>query len=69
MKLLLLALIRIYKYLLSPLLGSRCRFFPSCSEYTAEAVEKYGAFKGGVLGLKRIFRCHPWNAGGIDPVP
>ena len=69
MKLLLLALIRIYKYVISPLLGRRCRFFPSCSEYAAEAVEKYGALKGMRLGLKRISRCHPWNPGGFDPVP
>ncbi|MFZ4535874.1 membrane protein insertion efficiency factor YidD [Propionivibrio sp.] len=69
MKLLLLALIRIYKYAISPFLGRRCRFYPSCSEYTAEAVEKYGAFNGTRLGLKRISRCHPWNPGGFDPVP
>ena len=69
MKLLLLTLIRIYKYTVSPFLGSRCRFFPSCSEYTAEAVDKHGAYKGILLGLKRIFRCHPWNPGGFDPVP
>ena len=69
MKLLLLALIRFYRYAISPLLGRRCRFFPSCSEYTAEAVEKYGALKGVHLGLKRLSRCHPWNAGGFDPVP
>ena len=69
MKLLLLALIRFYRYVISPLFGRRCRFFPSCSEYTAEAVEKYGAYKGAVLGLKRLSRCHPWNPGGFDPVP
>jgi len=69
MKLLLLALIRIYQYAISPLIGRRCRFFPSCSEYTVEAVEKYGACKGTRLGLKRISRCHPWNPGGFDPVP
>lgn len=69
MKLLLLALIRIYKYAISPFLGRRCRFFPSCSEYAAEAVEKYGALKGVRLGIKRISRCHPWNPGGFDPVP
>jgi len=69
MKQLLLVLIRIYKYAISPLLGRRCRFFPSCSEYTAEAVEKYGALKGAQLGLKRLSRCHPWNSGGFDPVP
>ena len=69
MKLLLLALIRIYKYVISPFLGRRCRFFPSCSEYAAEALEKHGALKGARLGLKRISRCHPWNPGGFDPVP
>jgi len=69
MKTLLQVLIRFYQYGISPLLGPRCRFFPTCSEYTAEAVTKYGAFKGLGLGLKRIFRCHPWNSGGFDPVP
>jgi len=69
MKQLLLALIRIYQYTISPLLGRRCRFFPSCSEYTAEALHKHGAVKGARLGLKRISRCHPWNPGGFDPVP
>jgi putative membrane protein insertion efficiency factor len=69
MKPLLLALIRIYQYAISPFLGRRCRFFPSCSEYTAEALQKYGALKGARLGLKRISRCHPWNPGGFDPVP
>lgn len=69
MKPFLLALIRIYQYLISPLLGRRCRFFPSCSEYTAEALKKHGVLKGARLGLKRISRCHPWNPGGFDPVP
>ena len=69
MKLLLLALIRIYQYAISPFIGRRCRFFPSCSEYTVEALQKYGALKGTRLGLKRISRCHPWNPGGFDPVP
>lgn len=69
MKLLLLVLIRFYRYTISPLLGRRCRFYPSCSEYTAEAVEKYGALKGAKLGFKRLSRCHPWNTGGFDPVP
>lgn len=66
---LLLALIRCYQYAISPLLGCNCRFSPSCSNYTAEAIEKYGAFKGVGLGLKRILRCHPWHPGGFDPVP
>ena len=69
MKPLLQALIRIYQYTISPMLGSRCRFFPGCPAYTAEAIEKYGAGRGALLGLKRILRCHPWNAGGFDPVP
>ena len=69
MKLLLLGLIRFYQYALSPFLGSRCRFFPSCSAYAAEAVEKYGALKGLGLGLKRLAHCHPWNSGGFDPLP
>ena len=66
---LLLVLIRCYKYAISPLLGQNCRFFPSCSDYTAQAIEKYGALKGSGLALKRILKCHPWNPGGIDPVP
>lgn len=69
MKRLLLALIRCYRFAISPLLGQRCRFFPSCSEYTAEAIEKYGVFKGSRLGIARLLRCHPWNPGGFDPVP
>ncbi|MEI7612115.1 MAG: membrane protein insertion efficiency factor YidD [Betaproteobacteria bacterium] len=69
MKTLIQVLIRFYQYGISPMLGPRCRFLPTCSEYTAEAVTKYGAFKGLRLGLKRIFRCHPWNSGGFDPVP
>ena len=69
MKLLLLAMIRFYRFAISPMLGHRCRFFPSCSEYAAEAIQKYGVFKGLHLGLTRLFRCHPWNQGGFDPVP
>ena len=66
---LLLVLIRCYQYAISPFLGQSCRFYPSCSDYTAQAIEKYGAIKGTYLGLKRILRCHPWNPGGVDPVP
>jgi uncharacterized protein len=69
MKLLLQALIRAYHYAVSPFFGRRCRFYPSCSEYAFEAIEKYGACRGSWLGLKRILRCHPWNAGGFDPIP
>lgn len=69
MKQLLVLLVRLYQYALSPFLGRRCRFFPSCSEYTAEAIQKHGAWKGLRLGLKRVSRCHPWHPGGYDPVP
>ena len=69
MKLLFLVLIRCYKYAISPMLGQNCRFFPSCSDYAAQAIDRYGAYKGADLGLKRIIRCHPWNPGGFDPVP
>lgn len=69
MKYLLIGLIRIYQYAISPFLGRSCRYHPSCSAYALEAVEKYGAFKGGWLACKRIGRCHPWHPGGYDPVP
>ena len=69
MKRLLLGMIRVYQLFLSPVLGSSCRFEPSCSCYTHEAIEKHGAVKGSWLGLKRIGKCHPWNQGGYDPVP
>ncbi len=69
MKLVLIALVRFYQYAISPLFGRRCRYFPTCSEYTVDAIRKYGAIKGGWLGIKRIFRCHPWHPGGYDPVP
>jgi putative membrane protein insertion efficiency factor len=64
-----LLLIRFYQHWISPLLGSNCRFYPTCSHYTYEAIERYGVRKGGILGLRRIARCHPWNPGGFDPVP
>lgn len=69
MKTLLVALLRAYQYAISPLLGRNCRFVPTCSEYAVEAVKKYGAARGGWLGLKRVCRCHPWHPGGYDPVP
>lgn len=64
-----LAAIRFYQYAISPLMANHCRFYPSCSCYTHQAIEQYGLLKGGWLSLKRIFRCNPWNAGGYDPIP
>ncbi len=69
MKSLALAMIRFYKRFLSPLLPSACRFEPTCSVYTYQAIEKYGVIKGGWMGVKRISRCHPFHPGGYDPVP
>ncbi|MBL8429229.1 MAG: membrane protein insertion efficiency factor YidD [Dechloromonas sp.] len=69
MKYLVIGLVRIYQYAISPFLGRSCRHVPSCSSYMVEAVQKYGAFRGGWLGLKRVGRCHPWHPGGYDPVP
>lgn len=62
-------LIRGYQLAISPMLGNRCRFFPSCSEYTLEALEKHGLLRGVWLGVRRVGRCHPWHPGGYDPVP
>ena len=68
MKKLFLALIRFYRRNISPLTPPSCRFTPTCSAYAYEAIEKYGALKGGFLALKRILRCHPFHKGGYDPV-
>lgn len=65
----LMGLIRLYRVGLSPLHPACCRFTPTCSQYALEAVEKYGALKGGYLALRRILRCHPFHPGGYDPVP
>jgi hypothetical protein len=65
----LIALLRLYQLLISPWWGQRCRFHPSCSQYTIEALQRHGALRGGWLGLRRLLRCHPWNPGGCDPVP
>jgi hypothetical protein len=69
MKWLLILLIRAYKVVLSPLLGDCCRFHPSCSSYCIEAIEKHGCLRGLWYGLKRLSKCHPFHAGGVDPVP
>ena len=69
MKTLLIWLVKGYQYLISPLLGPRCRFYPSCSHYTIEALQVHGAIRGSWLAIRRILRCHPLNPGGIDPVP
>jgi len=69
MKLFLLLLLRAYQYTLRPLLGANCRFYPSCSDYSRDAIERYGALKGSCLAARRIARCHPYHAGGYDPLP
>ncbi|RPJ82666.1 MAG: membrane protein insertion efficiency factor YidD [Deltaproteobacteria bacterium] len=69
MKFILLIFIKIYQILLSPVLGPSCRFYPSCSEYSYQAILKYGVWRGILLSFKRILRCHPFNPGGFDPVP
>ena len=61
--------IRLYRWTLSPLLPRSCRFHPSCSAYALGALESHGPFRGFWLALRRVARCHPWNAGGLDPVP
>jgi putative membrane protein insertion efficiency factor len=66
---LMLALIRIYRFAISPLMGDRCRFYPSCSEYAIDSLNRHGPLKGVALALRRIGRCHPWHPGGYDPVP
>lgn len=64
-----LALLAGYRVLVSPLLGPACRFFPSCSHYAAQAVHRYGVWKGLGLAACRLGKCHPWHPGGVDPVP
>nr|WP_071542419.1 membrane protein insertion efficiency factor YidD [Moorella thermoacetica] len=61
--------IRFYQKYISPLLGRHCRFYPTCSQYALEAIAKYGLLRGGLLATRRLLHCHPWGAGGYDPVP
>ena len=69
MKYLLIFILKGYKYLISPLLGNRCRFYPSCSEYMITAIQRFGSIRGLKLGLKRLSKCHPGCEGEIDYVP
>ena len=64
-----IGLIRLYQWIISPMLGPKCRFTPTCSTYALQAIEKFGPFKGLWLALKRISRCHPFGGSGYDPVP
>jgi putative membrane protein insertion efficiency factor len=66
---LILLLLRAYRVAISPLIGPRCRYYPSCSQYAQVAVERYGVARGSWLAVRRIARCHPWHPGGFDPVP
>ena len=69
MKKLLLGLIRFYRTSISPHTKPKCKYYPTCSQYTYEAIETYGALKGALMGMWRILRCNPWSKGGYDPVP
>jgi putative membrane protein insertion efficiency factor len=69
MKFLLIGLVRIYQFVLSPYLPNSCRYTPTCSQYMIQAITKYGVWKGGRMGFKRLSRCHPWGGSGYDPVP
>lgn len=69
MKKMMLYLIRFYQLAITPYTRPHCRFIPTCSQYTFQAIEKYGALKGGYLGIRRILKCHPFHKGGYDPVP
>jgi putative membrane protein insertion efficiency factor len=69
MRSLLIGLIKLYQYLLSPFLGQNCRFHPTCSHYAIQAINEHGVLKGGYLSMRRIIKCQPFNEGGLDPVP
>ncbi|QIK39018.1 membrane protein insertion efficiency factor YidD [Caldichromatium japonicum] len=69
MRRILIGSIRLYQYLISPLIGPHCRFYPTCSEYAIESIRIHGVVYGVYLALRRLLRCHPWHPGGVDPVP
>ncbi len=69
MKRILLAIIRLYQLVISPFIGRHCRFYPSCSSYAFQAIERHGPARGTVLAVRRVVRCHPFRPGGYDPVP
>ncbi|MDP5210691.1 MULTISPECIES: membrane protein insertion efficiency factor YidD [unclassified Microbulbifer] len=69
MKWVLIKLIHAYRYLASPWVGNQCRFYPTCSRYSEEAIATHGAIIGGYLTVRRLIKCHPWHPGGLDPVP
>ncbi|MBU1190939.1 MAG: membrane protein insertion efficiency factor YidD [Gammaproteobacteria bacterium] len=69
MRTVLILMIRAYQYVLSPWVGQHCRFYPSCSSYAVTALERFGSWRGLILAIRRLGRCHPWHPGGVDPVP
>lgn len=69
MRRVIIKLIGVYRYLISPFLGNNCRYYPTCSEYAQTSVERFGVLKGSWMAVRRISRCHPWHEGGVDPVP
>ena len=69
MRMILSGLIQLYRWFLSPMMGSNCRFYPSCSCYAQESIERHGSLRGIWLAIRRLARCHPWHPGGFDPVP
>ncbi len=62
-------LIRVYQFLLSPVLGNNCRFHPTCSQYALQAIDTHGVIRGSWMAMQRLAKCHPWHPGGVDPVP
>ena len=69
MRIILISILKAYQYLISPLLGQRCRFYPSCSSYAIAAIENHGIIRGIFFAVKRLVKCQPWHSGGYDPIP